>query len=203
MPVTPEPAGAGGSHTVRRRGPGSRADESHPTRQQLLDAALRVADRNGLTSLSVNDVTREAGVAKGTFYVHFPDRTSLLVALHRRFHDELFERIATSTNSLEQGPERAHRRLTAFMEGCRDRPGVRSVLLEARSEPAVSLEVTRRNDQAARTLVDDLRRDPPTGHELESARLIVAAAAEAASLELAARRRLPKVRAALDALVDA
>lgn len=187
---------------VRRRGPGSRADEFHPTRAQLLDAALRVADGRGLGSLSVNDIVREAGVAKGTFYVHFADRTALLVALHRRFHDDLFQQIATATVNLDPGPERARRRLTAFLDGCRDRPGVRSVLLDARSDPAISAEVVHRNDQAARLLGEDIRRDPPTGLELESARLIVAAAAEAAALELAAQRRLPRVRAALTALAE-
>lgn len=183
----------------RRRGPGSRADDAHPTRHQLLDAALVVAERAGLTTTSVNDITTEAGVAKGTFYVHFPDRGALMVALHQRFHDALFERIRSDTAALPPGPERARRRLLAFLDGCRAQPGVRSMLLEARAEPAVAAEVVRRNDEAARTLAEDL----PAGvaHPLETTRLITAAAAEAATLELAAQRRLPRLRAALVALV--
>jgi len=68
---------------TRRRGPGSRADEHHPTRIEILNAAIDLAERDGLRSLSIADVTAAAGHAKGTFYVHFRDRTALLVALHR------------------------------------------------------------------------------------------------------------------------
>ena len=44
---------------------------SHPTRDALLDAGTRVAERHGLAGLSVNRVVAEAGVAKGTFYVQY------------------------------------------------------------------------------------------------------------------------------------
>ena len=61
---------------------------------ELLDAAVLVADRDGIDGLSVAAVTHAAGVAKGTFYVHFTDRSTLLLELHRRFHDDLFAAIA-------------------------------------------------------------------------------------------------------------
>ena len=34
----------------------------------------------------MNAVVAEAGLAKGTFYVHFADRDAFLDALHERFH---------------------------------------------------------------------------------------------------------------------
>jgi TetR/AcrR family transcriptional regulator, transcriptional repressor for nem operon len=187
------------STTVRRRGPGSRADASHPTRHELLDAAVLVADRDGIDGLSVTAVTQAAGVAKGTFYVHFTDRSTLLVELHRRFHDDLFAAIAERTAGLRPGPDRARVRTIAFLDGCRRLPGVRALLLQARSEATIRDEVQRRNDQAARLLADDLRSasDVP----LECARLIVAATAEAALHELDAQRALPRMRRALAALV--
>ena len=76
------------STVVRRRGPGSRADERHPTRHELLEAADAIAERDGLAALSVAEITSEAGLGKGTFYIHFPDRAALLVQLHRRFGDQ-------------------------------------------------------------------------------------------------------------------
>lgn len=184
---------------VRRRGPGSRADASHPTRHELLAAALLLADRSGLDALTVDDVTRRAGFAKGTFYVHFGNRTALLVEMHRRFHDDLYAEIASRTADLEAGPTRARARITAFLDGCRHRPGVRAMLLQARSEPAILDEVRHRNDQTARLLADDLR--PVTDYPLECARLVVAATAEVALHELTAGRSLPRLRAALDGLV--
>lgn len=185
----------------RRRGPGSRADERHPTRVQLLDGAVAVADRVGLADLSVAGVTAEAGVAKGTFYVHFADRTALLVALHRRFHDELFARILAATDGCAPGPARLQARLLAFLDGCRAMPGVRGLLRDARSESAIDTEVQRRNAQAWRVLAEDLRVADPTGHEQQTARLLVAATVEVATAELDAGRRLTGLRRALLALV--
>lgn len=184
--------------SVPRRGPGSRAGATHPTHLELLDAAVVVADRDGLDALTVAAVTEEAGLAKGTFYVHFPDRGALLVALHRRFHDDLFAAIAASTSADRPGPARARARVAGFLDGCRRQRGVRAMLLQARTEPAILAEVARRNDDAARLLAGDLRGSVP--RPLETARLLVAATAEVALLELAAGRALPHLRGALDAL---
>ena len=56
------------------------------TREALLDAGVAVAEEQGLAGLSVNRVVARAGVAKGTFYVHFADRDGFVDALHSRFH---------------------------------------------------------------------------------------------------------------------
>ena len=112
------------STQVRRRGPGSRAGGDHPTRLELMDAAIDIADVEGLPGLSVETVTRTAGHAKGTFYVHFNDRTELLVVLHRRFHDELFDKILAMTHGMPRGPERARASLRGFLDGCLQQPGV-------------------------------------------------------------------------------
>jgi AcrR family transcriptional regulator len=165
-----------------------------------MDAAVSVAEQEGLAGLTVARITAAAGHAKGTFYVHFPDRGAFLVALHRRFHDALFSRIVAATAAERPGPARAGKRLTAFLDGCRALPGVRAVLLEARTEPAVAAEVDRRNRQAATVLAADL-----TGCDCaqprETARLLVLAAADVAARESDRRRRLPSARRALLGLI--
>jgi TetR/AcrR family transcriptional regulator, transcriptional repressor for nem operon len=186
----------------RRRGPGSRADLRHPTRHQLLDAALHVAERDGLTALSVSSVTAQAGVAKGTFYVHYADRTALVVEMHERFHDELFSSILMATAASAPGPQRAAERLIAFLDGCRNQRAVRSLLLEASGQPELRNEARRRNEQAAHVLAPDLRASRSTGLALNTARLIVAATADTAGRELAAERKLPQLRSALIALIQ-
>lgn len=184
---------------IRRRGPGSRAGGDHPTRRELVQAAVDIADVEGLPGLSVETVTRAAGHAKGTFYVHFSDRTELLVELHRRFHDELFGRIRAKTRDMSCGPERARSRMLAFLDGCRQQPGVRSMLLQARVLPEIADLVQVRNDQAARELAADLA--CVTTSPRDTARLLVAATAEVALQELEAGRRLARLRAALLAMV--
>ena len=187
------------SAQVRRRGPGSRAGGDHPTRRELVDAAIDIVDVEGLAGLSVETVTRAAGHAKGTFYVHFNDRTELLVVMHRRFHDELFDRIRRKSSDLPPGPGRARFRMLTFLDGCRQQPGVRSMLLQARALPEIAELVRERNDEAAQDIAVDLAGVTPSPRD--TARLLVAATAEAALQELEARKRLPRMRAALLAMV--
>ena len=50
---------------------GTRAAGALQTREALLDAGVALAEEHGLAGVSVNMVVARAGVAKGTFYVHF------------------------------------------------------------------------------------------------------------------------------------
>lgn len=61
---------------------GSRSAQKQRTRQHLLDAALNLMDAGrGFSSLSLREVTREAGVVPATFYRHFKDLDELGLAL--------------------------------------------------------------------------------------------------------------------------
>src|SRR6185503_4978556 len=60
---------------------GSRAQRKQQTRQALLDAALRLLEDQSLSSISLREVTRAAGIVPAAFYRHFPDMDSLGVAL--------------------------------------------------------------------------------------------------------------------------
>jgi TetR/AcrR family transcriptional repressor of nem operon len=52
-------------------------------KQQLIDAALDVFERNGFNATSVQDLTDAAGVPKGSFYNHFSSKEELAIeALH-------------------------------------------------------------------------------------------------------------------------
>jgi TetR/AcrR family transcriptional regulator, transcriptional repressor for nem operon len=192
---------SGEAASVRRRGPGSRADLHHPTRHELLDSAMHIAERDGIAALTVSSVTTHASLAKGTFYIHFTDRTALVLEIHARFHDELFAAILLATDSVEPGRQRAADRLIAFLDGCRNQRGVRSLLVEAGGQPELRNEARRRNEQAARVIAADLRLAGPNPFALDSARLIVAATADTAARELDANRKLPRLRSALVALV--
>lgn len=185
--------------TFRRRGPGSRAGGNHPTRLELLNAATELAAAEGIDALTVSAITSAAGHAKGTFYVHFDDRTELIVELHRQFHDDLFASIEQRTSSLAPGPDRARARIECFLDGCRARPVVRAMLLESRALPEIIEQVENRNTQAASSLADDLRAS--TTHPRETAQLLVSATIEVARQELSKGRRLPRLRSALLELV--
>lgn len=72
----PAAAGAGND-----RPPGVRQQRKQRTRQALLDAARRVLERRGVAGLTTREVAAEAGVAAGTFFVHFPDAATLVETL--------------------------------------------------------------------------------------------------------------------------
>jgi AcrR family transcriptional regulator len=57
------------------------AGEDPVKREQILDGAKRVFMRMGFDAASMNDITREAGVSKGTIYVYFANKEDLFVAM--------------------------------------------------------------------------------------------------------------------------
>lgn len=48
----------------------------------ILDAAARLADRHGITGVSMSDVAAEAGIGRATLYKYFPNVEAILVAWH-------------------------------------------------------------------------------------------------------------------------
>ena len=104
-----------------------------------------------------------------------------------------------SAESEIDGPTRAQARITAFLDGCRQQVGVRSMLFQARHDPSIADLALRRNEEAAKALASDIRDTVET--PLETAILLVSSTIEVAGRELAAGRRLPRLRSALLAMV--
>lgn len=57
------------------------AGEDPAKRDQILEGAKRAFMKHGFDAASMNDVTREAGVSKGTIYVYFQNKEDLFAAL--------------------------------------------------------------------------------------------------------------------------
>ncbi|MBB3601465.1 AcrR family transcriptional regulator [Mycolicibacterium sp. BK556] len=175
----------------------SRKAAAAATRTKLIESGLRLAERTGLTGLSVNLLVDEAGVSKGSFFHHFGDRASYLLALHREFHDRIAEQIDQAMGDVPPGRERLMTGARVYLDTCLQQRGIRALLLEARAEPAVAQEISRRNAEVAQTFAADfdaLGRQ----HPLQSAQLFAAMTAEAALIELTAGSVVEAVRAALE-----
>jgi len=171
------------------------------TRANLIETGLVLAEELGLEGLSVNAVVAGAGVSKGTFFHHFPDRVSYLVALHRRFHDVLFDEVMSVIGEMTPGKARLAAAATTYLDGClRDR-GVKALLLEARGHLPIAEEVTRRNRMNVDVVAADFEA-LGSRHPREAARLWIAATAECALMELERGSRDPAARSALSALVE-
>jgi AcrR family transcriptional regulator len=75
--------------SYRRNGSGEhRKKEERSKRQEraqrILDAASELIQRWGYNKTTVDDIARQAGVAKGTIYLHWKTREDLFLALIRR-----------------------------------------------------------------------------------------------------------------------
>jgi AcrR family transcriptional regulator len=169
---------------------------SRDTREALLDAGVVVAEEKGLGGLSVNQVVAQAGVAKGTFYVHFADRAAFVDALHERFHARVAEAVAAATEGMEPGGERIVAGAEAYLDVCLANRGVKALALEARSDPALVSSMAARHERFALVAVPDLK--AMGWPDARAAAFLLAAMTQEVSVrELDARRRLPAARRSL------
>jgi AcrR family transcriptional regulator len=63
------------------------------TRQDLVEAGRRHFGTAGLYESKVEDLTRSAGIAKGTFYQYFPSKEALILAVVRQAFERLGVRV--------------------------------------------------------------------------------------------------------------
>jgi AcrR family transcriptional regulator len=56
-------------------------------RDRILDAAVRVIQREGVTAVTFDSVAAEAELTRGGIMYHFPSREDLLVAIHQHLAD--------------------------------------------------------------------------------------------------------------------
>lgn len=57
----------------------------HDKRSRLLDAALDLFETRGFDGVTVPEIAKAAGVATGTLYLYFKDKTALVNALYRHW----------------------------------------------------------------------------------------------------------------------
>jgi TetR/AcrR family transcriptional regulator, transcriptional repressor for nem operon len=156
---------------------------SHPTRQALIDAGLELAASESLNRITVDAIVSKAGVAKGTFYVHFADRAAFLLAIHAQFHERLRGSIQQAIATLPPGAARLRKGTEAYLDECLKERAVKALLLEARSEAPIVAEAQRRHVEfASVACVDFVALGWPDADA--SARLFVALVAEAALVEI-------------------
>jgi AcrR family transcriptional regulator len=68
------------------------------TRQAILRAAGKVIGLHGINRASISEITRDAGVAQGTFYVHFKSKSDLVIGFVRYINHELRKEIQRSVS---------------------------------------------------------------------------------------------------------
>ncbi len=106
------------------------------TRTALLEAGRRFVEERGAQATQVGDITRAAGVAHGTFYVHFASKDALLDELWADFDNSLEQQIAPL---LETALSRPREQVLGEIAGiCLDHWAAHRGLLRALAERAAA-----------------------------------------------------------------
>lgn len=70
------------------------------TRARLFDAALAEISRRGLAAADVSAIVADAGVARGTFYFHFPTKEHVLVEVERAEETRIISELGVAKGDL-------------------------------------------------------------------------------------------------------
>ncbi|MEJ2768374.1 TetR/AcrR family transcriptional regulator [Mycetohabitans sp. B46] len=71
----------------------TREQSREQTRQRLMDAAQTLFMKKGFDASSVEDVAAAAGYTRGAFYSNFKDKAELLLALLKRNHGDIQQKL--------------------------------------------------------------------------------------------------------------
>lgn len=80
-------------------GGGVRQTQRLETRARLFDAAVAEIGRSGLAGADVSAIAAAAGVARGTFYFHFPTKEHVVAELEQTEEAKIVEKLSAATTS--------------------------------------------------------------------------------------------------------
>ena len=84
---------------MRRRLSSAREAQRLETRARLFDAAAAEIGRSGLAGADVSTIAAAAGVARGTFYFHFPTKEHVVVEVERAEEAKIVARLGARQRS--------------------------------------------------------------------------------------------------------
>ncbi|MCA1297614.1 TetR/AcrR family transcriptional regulator [Stappia indica] len=101
------------------------------TRRAILGAAEKVIGRQGFNEASIGSITREAGVAQGTFYIYFSSKDEVFSELVVEMGRMLRHVISEATGGMADRLEAEREGLRAFLTFVASRPELYRIVQEA------------------------------------------------------------------------
>jgi AcrR family transcriptional regulator len=114
------------------------------TRAQLIAAASALFARQAVEAVTVDDVVREAGVAKGTFYVHFKDLHALIASVADELLESIDELLQPVRLSIEDPALRIAYGCSCFVDKALSDPGWAGLAVRMVATVAKGGELARR-----------------------------------------------------------
>ncbi len=197
---------------------GRREHRKHATRRVLLAAGRRLFGEQGLYDSRIEDLTRHAGIAKGTLYGYFENKEQLLEAVVTAGFEELLAHVRHAAAGVPAGAPRIERVVSAHLVFFAANPDLVRIFHQVRGllkfDRPEGLPLRRALEQylgdVARVLEPaNGRRTTVRRESVEAASLLFGAVSGVSSMRAAlptagARRRPPRaVVRALAALVPA
>jgi AcrR family transcriptional regulator len=78
---------------------GARARQRAETKERIFETALREFREVGFAAAQIDRIAKNAGIARGTFYFHFPTKDDVLLELARRINARIVDRVAPIVDS--------------------------------------------------------------------------------------------------------
>jgi AcrR family transcriptional regulator len=139
MPVT---------STARARPRGSAAARSRAaTRERLVESGKQLFAERSLHGVTSHDIAQRAGLAAGTFYLHFKDKRALFGEIVAQTIRALRERLDAAADGHPELPARVRARARAMVEFAAENRDVMRMLFGADAE-AASVEADVLNELA-------------------------------------------------------
>jgi len=112
------------------------------TRERLIESARGLFADRGLRGVTTHDIARQAGVASGTFYLHFKDKRELFREITDESVAVLRERLEKSVAGARDIPSLVRGHATALIDFAAERRDLVRILFSADADAAaVSADV--------------------------------------------------------------
>ena len=125
----------------------TRTKPAEQRRADLLAAGRTLFLVKGIAATSLDDITRQAGVSKGLFYLYFASKEDLVLALQEQFSHEFAERMRAAADIRADWAVRLDACVTAGFGCYRELHDLHEVLFHhahpARPDPAAATLVIR------------------------------------------------------------
>ncbi|NLS98112.1 MAG: TetR/AcrR family transcriptional regulator [Planctomycetaceae bacterium] len=105
-------------------------DKKQLQRQAILDAARVHFTRFGYRRAVIDDIVREVGIAKGTFYLYFKSKDQLFLELVHQLHHEMLARFQTLFEQEMSVAERLRVLIEASFQAFEDYPLMTRILAD-------------------------------------------------------------------------
>jgi AcrR family transcriptional regulator len=126
-----------------------RSRRGDQTRTRILDAAGEVFGLRGYHGASIIEITRQAGVGLGTFYLYFPSKLDIYKQLLRSLQSEFIQEARKATEGLTDQRVVVQNAFRAYFDWMAARPNILRMFREAEFvDPSLLAELYRAPAQA-------------------------------------------------------